>query len=111
MSRSVDGRPNLCLVALVDDADKKLFGSISHNHTHVLHHYLIDKLNSTTPFVLEHITFSMLGRAIRNQSAGRGLDGNGIELHKYFRIRIKLSIIGGTCLGWPKSLRLCWQLQ
>src|SRR6218665_306593 len=35
-----------CLAALVDEADRKLFRSISHNPTHVLHHYFIDKPGS-----------------------------------------------------------------
>jgi len=35
-----------CLAALVDEADRKLFRSISHNPTHILHHYFIDKPES-----------------------------------------------------------------
>ena len=41
--------------SLAEEADHKLFKSITHCHTHVLPHLFIDKPASTCPFVLERI--------------------------------------------------------
>jgi len=39
-------RTFLCLAMLIDEVDRKLFRSISHNPTHILCHYFIDKHKS-----------------------------------------------------------------